>query len=102
MTSISFPRSLPWRPSQARADWWFEALDDRRIDAGGESWRAQVLGIHGEGDDLWIQVARAGNVGHSIVLHITPVVTVEDVVRALRARLGDLSRRHVIHVTHAA
>ena len=43
----------------------------------------QVLGIHGEGSELWIQIACAENPQLSLVLHIGPATRIEDVVERL-------------------
>jgi hypothetical protein len=92
-----------WRIAASdTADHWFEALDSRCIDGRGEHWFVRVLGIHADGADLWIQVAAAGHPDECLVLHITPSVTLDDVLRTLRARLDDLALRHVIHVLPAA
>ena len=43
----------------------------------------QVLGIHGEGSELWIQMACAENPQLSVVLHIGPATRIEEVVERL-------------------
>jgi hypothetical protein len=92
-----------WRtPPAVAADDWFDALDNRRVDGRGERRSVHVLGIHADGPDLWLQVAPSDRPEEHLVLHITPSVTLDDVLRTLRARLDDRWVRHVIHVTPAA
>jgi hypothetical protein len=103
MSGSVVSRASRWRTLPAvAADDWFDALDNRRLDARGERWSVQVLGIHADGPDLWLQVALSDHLEESLVLHITPSVTLDDVLRTLRARLDDRWIRHVIHVTPAA
>jgi hypothetical protein len=45
----------------------------------------QVVGIHGEGSELWIQMACADNPALSVVLHIGPATRIEEVVDRLTA-----------------
>jgi hypothetical protein len=55
----------------AAVQWWFTALDQRVVAVGAERWMAQVVGIHVDGPDLWIQLAAAGDPSRSAVLHVT-------------------------------
>ena len=70
------------RPDTA-ADAWFRALDGRIVQIGATTCMTQVLGIHGEGSELWIQMACAENPQLSVVLHIGPATRIEEVVERL-------------------
>jgi hypothetical protein len=70
------------RPDSA-ADAWFRALDGRVVQIGATTCMTQVLGIHGEGSELWIQMACAENPQLSLVLHIGPATRIEEVVERL-------------------
>jgi hypothetical protein len=65
------------------ADAWFRALDGRIVKIGTNTCMTQVLGIHGEGSELWIQLACAENPELSLVLHIGPATRIEDVVERI-------------------
>jgi hypothetical protein len=65
------------------ADAWFRALDGRIVRIGANTCMTQVLGIHGEGSELWIQMACADNPDLSVVLQIGPATRIEDVVERL-------------------
>jgi hypothetical protein len=67
------------------ADAWFQALDGRIVRIGASTCMTQVMGIHGEGSELWIQMACADNPELSLVLHIGPATRIEDVVERLAA-----------------
>ena len=70
-------------PSDSAADAWFRALDGRIVQIGAVTCMTQVLGIHGEGSELWIQMACAENPQLSVVLHIGPATRIEEVVERL-------------------
>jgi len=69
--------------SDSAADAWFRALDGRIVQIGAVTCMTQVLGIHGEGSELWVQMACAQNPQLSIVLHIGPATRIEEVVERL-------------------
>ena len=70
-------------PSGSAADAWFRALDGRIVQIGAATCMTHVLGIHGEGSELWIQMGCADNPDLSVVLHIGPATRIEDVVERL-------------------
>jgi hypothetical protein len=85
------------------ADRWFEALDQRRIGAGADSWVAQVLGIHvDEVGTIWIQVTSVDNPYTTIVLHVSASTTVERVTVALEEREASDSRPEIIDLATVA
>ena len=69
--------------SSTAADAWFRALDGRIVQIGATTCMTQVLGIHGEGSELWIQMACAKDPHLSVVLHIGPATRIEEVVERL-------------------
>jgi hypothetical protein len=73
------------------ADRWFTALDQRQIGSGASGWVAQVLGVHTERDGLWVQLAPAGDLSATVVLHVSQATHLDEVVKALERR-GRLDR----------
>jgi hypothetical protein len=68
------------------ADHWFVALDQRQIGTGTTSWVAQVLGVHREKDDLWVQIAPSVDPDVTIVLRLSPATPVDEALGALERR----------------
>jgi hypothetical protein len=68
------------------ADHWFAALDQRQIGTGTASWVAQVLGVHRENDDLWVQIAPSVDPDVTIVLRLSPATAVHEALGALERR----------------
>ena len=64
-------------------DWWFEALDHHKIGTGGSSWTAEVVGIHSDGEDLWVQLSSREYPGSTVVLRLGRNSSAEDVTAAL-------------------
>jgi hypothetical protein len=64
------------------ARWWFEALDERRVDAGTSSWVAQVTGIHEVRPHLWIQLESADTT-RRVVLHVTLETRLDEALVAI-------------------
>ena len=100
------PRNLSSRlPRRTRSpiQWWFKALDKRRIGPPGKARVALVAGIHTDATDLWIQVMAAGDPTRSVVLHVSHYTTIHDAVAALTEAWSDgPSDRTVIHLAPAA
>ena len=71
-------------PSITAASEWFEALDERVIGHGHQRWVANVLGVHGDDRDWWIDVASAANPAENVVLRLSRRATVFHAVAALR------------------
>jgi hypothetical protein len=65
--------------------WWFSALDQKVVAVGAERWVAQVVGIHVDGPDLWIQIAAAADPTRSAVLHITSGMRIEDALARIES-----------------
>lgn len=83
--------------------WWFNALDQRRIRVRSGRWVVQVTGIHTDGADLWIQIAPAGHLTRSLVVHVSVQTTIDEAVAALEAAWSERrTDRTVIDLTRAA
>ncbi|PWT81972.1 MAG: hypothetical protein C5B57_09460 [Blastocatellia bacterium] len=78
------------------ADDWFAALDQRYIGTGDRRWVAQVLGVHGAADGLWVQLAPNDDPSATIVLHLSTKTRIEDVLVALETRTQFDGRPHII------
>lgn len=76
---------------QRLADRWFRALDRRRIRAGTRCWVAQVMGIHSDGREIWVQIARGTSPDKSLVLHLSGWTTVDQAIAAMKAESGNLN-----------
>jgi hypothetical protein len=63
---------------------WFEALDQRVIGRGVESWVTSVLRVHGDDREWWIDIANASEPSASVVLRLSRHATVFHAVAALR------------------
>ena len=63
---------------------WFAALDQRMIQVGAERWHAHVVGIHGEGGELWIQIVPAHEPDRGVVVHCWHMQAIDEVIAALR------------------
>jgi hypothetical protein len=97
-TANIFARSVP-RPEKGRIDQLISTLDRQRIGEGSTSWVAEVLGVHVDGQDLWVQIAPAHAVAESIVLRLSAWATPQHAIAALavmRTQRGPLP--HVIDV----
>lgn len=66
------------------ADRWFRALDQRRIRAGAQRWTAQVVGVHVDFSDVWIQIASLEAPDVSLVLHMSERTTLHEAITAMR------------------
>jgi hypothetical protein len=64
-------------------DQWFAALDQRQIGVGVSAWTAQVLGVHRDGADLWMQVASNGNPYATVIVRVSPGTSIEEVIAVL-------------------
>lgn len=71
--------------SSGAIDFWFAALDGQRIDSGDGTWIIEVVGIHVDGADLWVQIAPHGHESSALVLRVswgTPVDWAKVMIRA--------------------
>ena len=67
-------------------DWWFEALDQRSVDFRGKPSIVQILGIHEDGANLWIQIERV-DVRRSGVLRVWAGLSLDEALVAIKAAL---------------
>lgn len=68
-------------PTQAQAV--VAALDDRQMGTRQQGWKAQVLGIHVDECDLWVQVARDHDPATNVVLRLSRHATALHAIGAL-------------------
>lgn len=68
-------------PTQAQAI--VAALDDRPMGTREQGWTAQVLGIHVDACDLWVQVARDNDPATNAVLRLSRHATASQAIVAL-------------------
>lgn len=85
------------RAEHLTVEWWFKALDHRRMSIGLNSRTVEVKGIHTDGPDLWIQVEPVGRVSRGVVLRVSRYTTIDQALSALQeAWSGDAADRSVI------
>src|SRR5215510_14231418 len=65
------------------ADQWFDVLDQRQVGQSANKWVLQVHGVHRSLDGFWIQVSSTDDPFATIVLHLAPTTSVDEVLRAL-------------------
>jgi hypothetical protein len=91
-----FVSSQTWPPAACRlaldhemtvADWWFAALDQRPFTVDDVCWTTQVVGVHLDGFDRWIQIEFAEHGGSSVLLHLAPLAGLQDAVDMIHAAL---------------
>jgi hypothetical protein len=93
MTAATIARRHGESVDASSADRWFVALDQRQIGSGASSWVAQVMGVHQDRDDVWVQVAPSDDADATIIVHLTPETPLADVLAALARRNPSLDRR---------
>lgn len=71
---------------ESLADRWFQMLDQRQIDVGNRRRTARVIGIHTEGNEVWIQLATGRGQDRNLVLHLSSWTTVDQVVAAMKTK----------------
>ena len=72
--------------SASLADRWFQTLDHRQIDVGNRRSTARVVGIHTDGNEVWIQLATGRGQERNVVLHLSSWTTVDQVVAAMKTK----------------
>lgn len=75
--------------SRAQAHQWFSVLDQRLLSVGSERWLTQVLGIHEDGSDVWIQVQPLREQLRDFTIRVQPGMTVDEVVAAVEKLIRD-------------
>ena len=67
------------------AHWWFKALDQRSFSVGAEQWLTEVVGIHLDGLDVWIQLESFGAQLRNFIIRIRPGTTLNEVLAAVES-----------------
>ena len=72
----------------------FAGLDQREIADGAGGWVAEVVGIHRDPRETWVQIATSEAPDETVLLHLSPYAGTDDALAALRAWSGcEMSRR---------
>ena len=71
------------------AERWYRALDKKVVDLGSESMLVDVVGIHAEASELWIQLANENLPCEEVVLHVSRWTTLAQVLAAMARWRGD-------------
>jgi len=69
------------------ANWWFAALDQRWFGDGAERWLTQIVGIHEDGGDVWIQLQSIGEQLRDFTIRVCAGMSVADVVGAIERQI---------------
>ena len=69
------------------AQWWFTALDQRSLAVGADRWLTQVVGVHVDGGEVWIQLQSLPAQLHDFTIRVRPEMSVDDVVTAVQAQI---------------
>lgn len=79
---------LPSASEITTADAWFAALDRRLLSVGALQFTLQVLGVHVDAFNTWIQVALLECPGSSLLLSLTPAASSGDAVDILHSEIA--------------
>ena len=71
------------------AQWWFTALDQRPLSVGTERWAAQVVGVHADGRDVWIQLDAVRDPLRDVTVRVRPGMSVEHVLAAIEQMIRE-------------
>jgi hypothetical protein len=78
------PGSVAIDGQLSRADRLFAALDAIWMDDPAGGWITEVLGIHASRSEWWVQIAAQANSRHTVLLHLSSSVTIDDTIKTLR------------------
>lgn len=70
---------------------WFAMLDQRPVFVGAERWRTEVVGIHEDGSDVWIQLQPLREQLRDLTIRVRPGMSLEDVVGTIEKLIRDAS-----------
>jgi hypothetical protein len=70
-------------PGEAVSARWHRALDHRSVEVGAETWVLEVLAIHADGGELWIQIANRDRPHQELVLHVWRWTTLGQALAAM-------------------
>jgi hypothetical protein len=72
----------------------FAGLDQRQITDGAGGWIAEVVGIHRDPRETWVQIATSDAPEETVLLHLSPWAGTDDALAALSAWSScEMSRR---------
>jgi hypothetical protein len=71
------------------AQQWFTMLDQRPLSVGAERWRTQVVGIHEDGSDVWIQLQPLREQLRDLTIRVRPGMSLEEVVTTIEKLIRD-------------
>jgi hypothetical protein len=69
------------------AQWWFTALDQRPLSVGAERWSAQVVGIHPDGADVWIQLHAVRDPLRDVTVRVRPGMSIDHVLATIETMI---------------
>jgi hypothetical protein len=75
---------------QGSAHWWFAALDQRWFSIAGDRLLTEVVGVHEDGGDLWIQMQTLGERLHEFTICVRHGTSMPEVVRAIETLLAQV------------
>mgnify|MGYP003577513510 CR=1 FL=1 len=90
VSELNRPRAVP-HDVRHGIDWWFEALDQRSLDVGTEHVTLQVVGIHDEDRNLWVQIECAEDAQRCVVVRVCADLTVDEALASITAALPSRS-----------
>jgi hypothetical protein len=76
---------VPGSDQTGRTDQFVSGLDQAYVRHGRETWWIRVLGVHDDGCDLWVQIARTKNPVDDLTLRVSPGATAQDALDAVSA-----------------
>lgn len=82
----------------AEAHQWFSVLDQRLLSVGTERWLTQVLGIHQDGSDIWIQLQPLREQLRDFTIRVRPGTSVEEVIAMVEGLIREAAwagRQHL-------
>ena len=74
---------------RAEAHQWFSLLDQRLMSVGTERWLTQVLGIHQDGPDVWIQLQPLREQLRDFTIRIRPGASVDEVLTSIETLIRE-------------
>lgn len=86
--AIAFDRPVFFHDLDGNAHWWFSALDQRWFSVGADRWLTQVVGIHEDGGDIWIQLQTLGEQLRDFTIRVLPGMSLPDVVKTIESQIS--------------
>lgn len=79
-------------PPVGHAHWWFTALDQRPLAVGPERWLTQVVGVHTDGSDVWIQLLPLREQLRDFTIRVSPGMSLDDVLGEIQQLIREAAR----------